>query len=82
MPVVGALAASPIPRSFTGADLVELRAERGLSQREMADLLGVEQGTISKGEGKAGAALGPALQDALGRLAAGGGPGDAAVMTE
>ncbi len=65
-------AASDAPRAFTGADLARLRAQRRLSQREMADLLGVEQGTISKGEGKAGAALGPALQDALGRLAAGG----------
>lgn len=72
-PVVVAQAVGEAPRAFTGADLAGLRAERRLSQREMADLLGVEQGTISKGEGKAGAALGPALQEALGRLAAGGG---------
>lgn len=77
-PVVVAPGASDAPRAFTGADLAGLRAERRLSQREIADLLGVEQGTISKGEGKAGAALGPALQEALGRLAAGG----AAVMPE
>ncbi len=57
---------------FTGADLAQLRAERRLTQKEMADLLGVEQGTISKGEGKAGAALGPALQEAMARLGAGG----------
>lgn len=64
----------PGPVTFTGADLARVRAERRLSQREMADLLGVEQGTISKGEGKAGAALGPALQEAMARLAAGGAP--------
>ena len=74
-PVVVAPGASDASRAFTGADLAGLRAERRLSQREMADLLGVEQGTISKGEGKAGAALGPALQEAVGRLAAGGGAG-------
>ena len=72
-PVVVAQAASDAPRAFTGADLAGLRGERRLSQREMADLLGVEQGTISKGEGKAGAALGPALQEALRRLAAAAG---------
>lgn len=73
-PIVVVPAASAAPRVFTGADLAGLRAARQLSQREMADLLGVEQGTISKGEGKAGAALGPALQEALGRLGAGGTP--------
>lgn len=73
-PVVVTQAAGDAPRAFTGADLARLRTERRLSQREMADLLGVEQGTISKGEGKAGAALGPALQQAIGRLAAGGVP--------
>jgi DNA-binding transcriptional regulator YiaG len=81
-PVVVAQPTSVATRSFTGADLAGLRAERRLSQREMADLLGVEQGTISKGEGKAGAALGPALQEALGRLAAGSGAGGAVVMPE
>ena len=69
--VVVAPATSDAPLAFTGADLAGLRAERRLSQREMADLLGVEQGTISKGEAKADAALGPALQDALGRLGGG-----------
>jgi DNA-binding transcriptional regulator YiaG len=73
--VVVAQAASDARRAFTGADLAGIRTERRLSQREMADLLGVEQGTISKGEGKAGAALGPALQEAMARLAAGGGAG-------
>ena len=81
-PVVVAQATSDAPRAFTGADLAGLRAERRLSQREMADLLGVEQGTISKGEGKAGSALGPALQEALARLAAGGAAGGASVMPE
>ena len=81
-PVVVAQTTSEAARAFTGADLARLRAERRLSQRQMADLLGVEQGTISKGEGKAGAALGPALQEALGRLAAGGGAGGAGVTQE
>ena len=80
--VVVAQAATAAPRAFTGADLARLRAERRLSQREMADLLGVEQGTISKGEGKAGAALGPALQAALGRLAAAGGAGGSLATSE
>mgnify|MGYP001573900201 FL=1 len=79
-PHVVAQAATDVPREFTGADLAALRTQRRLSQREMADLLGVEQGTISKGEGKAGAALGPALQEALARLAAGGGAGGAGVI--
>jgi DNA-binding transcriptional regulator YiaG len=82
VPVVVGQAASDVPRAFTGADLARLRAERRLSQREMAGLLGVEQGTISKGEGKAGASLGPALQEALGRLAAGGGTGGAPPIPE
>ena len=78
----GAAATIGAPAPFTGADLVRLRAERKLSQRDMADLLGVEQGTISKGEGKAGAAVGPALQEALARLAAGGGAGGGKVIPE
>lgn len=82
VPVVVAQAATAAPRAFTGADLAGLRAERRLSQREMADLLGVEQGTISKGEGKAGAPVGPALQDAMARLAAGNGVGCGEVMPE
>ena len=69
-------------RTYTGADLVRLRAERGLSQREMADVLGVEQGTVSKGEGKADAALGPALQDALTRIAPAAGVGSGPVIPE
>lgn len=81
-PVVVVQGASAAPRAFTGADLSGLRAERRLSQREMADLLGVDQGTISKGEGKAGSALGPALQEALARLAAGGGAEGAVLMPE
>lgn len=74
-PVAPPSAAAPeapasAPAAFTGTDLARLRAERRLSQREMADLLGVEQGTISKGEAKARAAVGPALQEAMRRLGA------------
>jgi DNA-binding transcriptional regulator YiaG len=54
--------------AFTGRDLARLRAERGLTQREMAELLGVEQGTISKGESKGEAQLGPGLQEAMARV--------------
>ncbi len=70
VPASGPASEPPAPASatFTGADLAKLRAERRLTQKEMADLLGVEQGTISKGEAKAGAALGPALQEAMARL--------------
>lgn len=50
---------------LTGADLVAFRTRRGLSQRTLAATLGVEQGTISKGESKAAAVLGPALRAAL-----------------
>ena len=67
---------------FTGADLSRLRTERGLSQREMAEILGVEQGTVSKGEGKADAALGPALQGAVSRTLAAGNAASAAVIPE
>ena len=70
------------PAAFTGADLARMRAERRLSQREMADLLGVEQGTISKGEAKAGAAVGPALQEAMARLGPGGRAGRASATPE
>lgn len=70
---VGVAAAATPPReaaaaAFTGADLARFRAARGLTQKEAADFLGVEQGTISKGEAKGDAALGPALQVAMTRV--------------
>lgn len=81
-PIVVVEAASGERGVFTGADLAGMRAERRLLQREMADLLGVEQGTISKGEGKADAALGPALQAALRQLTLGGGAGRGPAIPE
>lgn len=83
-PPTGLASGSPAAASvaFTGADLARLRAERRLTQKEMADLLGVEQGTISKGEAKAGAALGPALQGAMARLGAAHGAEGALVPPE
>ncbi|KQQ38685.1 hypothetical protein ASG19_06590 [Rhizobium sp. Leaf306] len=35
---------------FTPSSIIQFRTERGLSQREMAELLGVDQGTVSKME--------------------------------
>lgn len=54
--------------AFTGADLAHFRTARGLTQKEAGELLGVEQGTISKGEAKGDAALGPVLQAAMTRF--------------
>ena len=51
---------------LTGADLARFRAERKLSQRAAAQLLGVAHGTIAKGEKDPKKALGAALQAGLG----------------
>ena len=51
---------------LTGADLARFRAERKLTQRAAALLLGVAHGTIAKGEKDPSKALGPALQTGLG----------------
>ena len=56
--------------ALTGADLAAFRRGAGLTQVAAAQRLGVTQGTISKAEGNARAALGPALADALRRAAA------------
>jgi DNA-binding transcriptional regulator YiaG len=53
-----------------GADLAAWRTRHGLTQQAAADRLGVRQGTVSKAEGRSGAALGPALRDALARALA------------
>jgi len=53
------------PVALKGADLADWRKRRGLTQQAAADLLGVRQGTVSKAEGRRGAVLGEALQDAL-----------------
>lgn len=37
-------------RMFTPDRIIEFRIQRGLSQKEMAELLGVDQGTVSKME--------------------------------
>lgn len=50
---------------LTGADLIKFREWLGVSQRALAAKFGVEQGTVSKGEGKPSAVLGPALRAAL-----------------
>lgn len=53
---------------LVGADLAGFRAERRLSQREAAVLLGVAHGTIAKGELAPAKALGEQLQAALGEV--------------
>lgn len=59
--------ASPVDElpPLTGADLMKFREWLGVSQRALAAKFGVEQGTVSKGEGKPAAVLGPALRAAL-----------------
>ncbi len=71
---VGVAAHSSVPGSvrvtaagggLVGADLARFRAERDLSQRQAAVLLGVAHGTIAKGELAPAKALGEQLQAAL-----------------
>jgi len=50
---------------LTGDDLARWRSRLGLTQQAAASHLGVGQGTISKSEGRSGAALGPTLLRAL-----------------
>ena len=57
--------------ALIGADLADWRKRRGLTQQAAADLLGGRQGMVSKAEGRRGAALGEALNDALAGLLAG-----------
>lgn len=68
-PSVAPAAAPPAPVDelppLTGADLIKFREWLGVSQRALAATFGVEQGTVSKGEGKPAAVLGPALRAAL-----------------
>lgn len=55
--------------ALTGADLAAFRRGAGLNQVAAAQRLGVTQGTISKAEGNPRTVLGPALQEALSRVA-------------
>lgn len=54
--------------AYTGRDLADYRLGHGLTQRAIAAMLGVEQGTVCKGEGRPGAVLGPTLRAAFHRL--------------
>ncbi|MBM4367182.1 MAG: helix-turn-helix transcriptional regulator [Deltaproteobacteria bacterium] len=60
---------SPAPADvlppLTGADLARFRAWLAVSQRALATKLGVEQSSISKGEGKPTTVLAPHLRKAL-----------------
>lgn len=51
--------------ALTGAELSRFRAERGLSQRQAAELLGVAHGTVAKAELAPDKALGEKLSRAL-----------------
>jgi transcriptional regulator with XRE-family HTH domain len=57
--------------AYTGRDLADYRRGHGLTQRAVAAMLGVEQGTVCKGERRPGAVLGPTLRAAFHRLVAG-----------
>jgi DNA-binding transcriptional regulator YiaG len=58
---------------YSGADLARLRVERGLSQRELAALLGVGHGMVGKAELVPTKPLGDGMRDAFARLALPGG---------
>lgn len=53
---------------FCGADLTAYRQQFALTQRALAAVLGVEQGTVSKGEGRPRAVLRPTLRRAFNRI--------------
>lgn len=55
-------ASPPDQRSHTGADLVAYRAQQTVSQRALAEALGVAPGTISKAETRPTKPLSPYLQ--------------------
>lgn len=57
---------------FTGADLARLRAVRKLSQRQLADALGVGHGMVAKAEVAAAEPLGERMRAAVGALLAKG----------
>lgn len=61
--------------SYTGQDLAEYRLGHKLTQRALATMLGVQQGTVCKGERRPGTPLGPTLQAAFHRLVTGGSTG-------
>lgn len=64
---VASAAAAPVDvlPPLMGSDLTSFRNWLGVSQRALATKLGVEQSTISKGEGKPAAVLAPGLRRAL-----------------
>ena len=72
-PVVIVQGATDAPRAFTGADLVRLRGERALSQRELAVLLGVGHGMVGKAELVPSKPLGEGMAAAFARVALPGG---------
>ncbi|MCB9694322.1 MAG: hypothetical protein H6736_21135 [Alphaproteobacteria bacterium] len=57
--------ASGAPSALTGGELARFRSERGLSQRQAAEILGVAHGTVAKAELVPDKALGEQLDRAL-----------------
>lgn len=72
MPATTVAAAKPVA-AFTGADINRLRTERGLSQRELAALMGVGHGMVGKAELVPTKPLGERMQAAFARGAPPGG---------
>jgi DNA-binding transcriptional regulator YiaG len=58
--------------AFTGRDLARLRAERRLSQRQLAELLGVGHGMVAKAEVAASEPLGERMRRAVAAMLAAG----------
>lgn len=65
--------AATTPPAWTGADLVRLRAERHLSQRELAVLMGVGHGMVAKAEVMSARPLGDGMAAAFSKVALPGG---------
>lgn len=69
---VAAVASPPVeprPPTWTGADLARFRAERHLSQRELATLMGVGHGMVAKAEVVPTKPLGDGMAAALSKVA-------------
>jgi len=61
------------PVAWTGADLARLRAERNLSQRKLAALMGVGRGMLAKAEVQPTKLFGEGMAAAFAKVALPGG---------
>lgn len=75
--VAAQAATSTAAVGMTGGDLARLRAERKLSQRQFAEVLGVGYGMVAKAEVAAAEPLGERMRTAVGALLAAGAGGAA-----